>query len=74
MREADGAGWLPEGKKPCSWKSCMTRALRWSRVLRREEYGTLSIPPKTSSDSAPTEGYMRCERDERREERGKDGD
>jgi hypothetical protein len=52
----------------------MTRALRWSRVLRREEYGTLSISPKTSSDSATREGYMRCERDERREERGKDGD
>lgn len=27
----------PDGKKPWSWKSCMTRALRWSRVRRNEE-------------------------------------
>ena len=33
---------LPDGKKPCSWNSCMTSALLWSSVLRSEEYGTFS--------------------------------
>lgn len=33
---------LPDGKKPCSWNSCMTSALLWSSVRRREVYGTLS--------------------------------
>lgn len=45
------AGGLPEGKKPCSWNSCMTRARRWSRVLRRDEQGTRSKSPRRSSPS-----------------------
>lgn len=47
------AGGLPEGKKPCSWNSCMTRARRWSRVLRRDEQGTRSKSPRRSSPSVP---------------------
>ena len=44
---------LPDGKKPCSWKSCMTSARLWSSVRRREEYGTLSnsISVRMSSPS-----------------------
>lgn len=46
---------LPEGKKPCSWNSCITSARLWSSVLRREEYGTLSNSRsvRMSSPSAP---------------------
>lgn len=45
----------PDGKKPWSWKSCMTRARRWSRVRRSDEYGTFSYSssPSTSSASVP---------------------
>ncbi|KAG7232781.1 hypothetical protein INR49_008102 [Caranx melampygus] len=48
-----GSGDVPDGKKPCSWNSCMTRARRWSRVLRRDEYGTRSRSPNRSSPSVP---------------------
>lgn len=45
---------LLEGKKPCSWNNCMTRARRWSRVRRRDEQGTRSKSPRRSSPSMPS--------------------
>ncbi len=51
---------LPEGKKPCSWKSCITSARRWSNILRRDEDGTRSNSSKICSVS-PTDKHRRQE-------------
>lgn len=44
-----------EGKKPCSWNSCMTRARRWSRVRRKDEQGSRSKSPRRSSPSVSSQ-------------------
>lgn len=52
---------LPDGKKPCSWNSCMTSARLWSSVRRREEYGTFSNSSsvRMSSPSVAEKGTNR---------------
>lgn len=49
---------LPDGKKPCSWNSCMTSARLWSSVRLSEEYGTLS---NSSSDKMSSLSVARKE-------------
>ena len=41
--------WL-EGNRPCSWNSCITSCLRWSRVFRSEEGRPPPGPPGVVGD------------------------